>query len=105
MTTNTNYVHVVEQTLEEKIKMYMKCTKKQLAEMLAYRDKIYEGKPLTVISLDFHKWVDLNFIKAENFEVNGFYIPLNDRSQRLTLEDLKERFVRPEYSSYIYPIK
>lgn len=32
--SNINYLQVVQQTREEKIKMYMKLTKKQLAEML-----------------------------------------------------------------------
>ena len=31
-------VQVVKQTHEEKVAMYMKCKKKQLAEMLATRD-------------------------------------------------------------------
>ena len=36
---NVNYVQVVRQTWEERFKMYMKCTKKELASMMAERDK------------------------------------------------------------------
>ena len=35
-------VQVVKQTHEEKVAMYMKCKKKQLAEMLATRDDYKE---------------------------------------------------------------
>ena len=35
----TNYVQVVRQTWEERFKMYMKCSKKELASMMAERDK------------------------------------------------------------------
>ena len=35
-------VQVVKQTHEEKVAMYMKCKKKQLAEMLATRDDYEE---------------------------------------------------------------
>lgn len=31
---NANYVHIVEQTHEEKVKMYMKQPKKKIVEML-----------------------------------------------------------------------
>lgn len=31
---NTNFMQVVEQTYEEKVAMYMKCTKKELIAML-----------------------------------------------------------------------
>ena len=34
-----NYMRVVRQTWEERFKMYMKCTKKELASMLAEQDK------------------------------------------------------------------
>ena len=34
-----NYMQVVEQTDEEKLQMYMKCTKKELAEMLIESNK------------------------------------------------------------------
>ena len=36
---NVNYVQVVRQTWEERFKMYMKCTKKELASMLAEQAK------------------------------------------------------------------
>ena len=36
---NVNYVQVVRQTWEERFKMYMKCSKKELASMMAERDK------------------------------------------------------------------
>ena len=36
---NINYLQVVRQTLEERFKMYMKCSKKELASMMAERDK------------------------------------------------------------------
>ena len=34
-----NYIQVVRQTWEERVKMYMKCSKKELATMMAERDK------------------------------------------------------------------
>ena len=40
-------VQVVKQTHEEKVAMYMKCKKKQLAEMLATRDDYDEINPNT----------------------------------------------------------
>ena len=36
---NVNYVQVVRQTWEERFKMYMRCSKKELASMMAERDK------------------------------------------------------------------
>lgn len=36
-----NYTQIVPQNYEERIKMYMKMSKKKLAEMLAARDSIY----------------------------------------------------------------
>ena len=36
---NVNYIQVVRQTWEERFKMYMKCTKKELASMLAEQAK------------------------------------------------------------------
>lgn len=40
-TNNINYSQIVNQTFEEKVRMYMKtCTKKELAKMLAMRDII-----------------------------------------------------------------
>ncbi len=39
-------MRLLEQTREEKIKMYMKLTKRELAEMLANANKALEGKPL-----------------------------------------------------------
>lgn len=37
---NANYVQIVPLTWDERFKMYMKCKKKDLATMLAERDKI-----------------------------------------------------------------
>ena len=39
---SVNFMQVVEQTYEEKMKMYMKCTKKQLCEMLIECNRILE---------------------------------------------------------------
>ena len=36
---SANYVQIVRQTWDERFKMYMKCSKKELATMLAERDK------------------------------------------------------------------
>lgn len=36
----TNYIQIVEQTDEEKLKMYMKFTKEELAKMLIQANKI-----------------------------------------------------------------
>lgn len=45
---STNYVAVVPMTFEEKVKMYMRCTKIELARMLAERDRLYDGRIETV---------------------------------------------------------
>lgn len=45
---STNYVAVVPMTFEEKVKMYMRCTKIELARMLAERDRLHEGRIETV---------------------------------------------------------
>ena len=39
----SNFVHVKEQTDEEKLKMYMKSTKKELAEMLLHANKLLDN--------------------------------------------------------------
>jgi hypothetical protein len=44
---NSNFVQIVKQTHEEKVAMYMKCKKKELAEMLATRDDYDEINPST----------------------------------------------------------
>ena len=41
-------MQIAEQTDEEKLVMYMKCTKKQLAEMLIQCNKILDTIPKTV---------------------------------------------------------
>lgn len=38
-------IQVVQQTRKEKVKMYMKCKKKQLAKMLAERDEVDATRP------------------------------------------------------------
>jgi len=38
-----NYMQIVEQTDEEKLAMYMKCKKKQLAKMLIQCNKIIDA--------------------------------------------------------------
>ena len=37
--SNVDYIQVPRQTWEERFQMYMKCTKKELASMMAERDK------------------------------------------------------------------
>lgn len=44
-------VQEVEQTREEKIAMYMKSTKKQLAEMLVECNKYLRDKPIEICNL------------------------------------------------------
>ena len=39
---NENFVQIIKQSHEEKVAMYMKCKKKELAEMLATRDDYNE---------------------------------------------------------------
>ena len=54
---NVDSVQVVRQTWEERFKMYMKCSKKELASMMAERDKYmcpdackeFEPKVYTVV--------------------------------------------------------
>jgi hypothetical protein len=38
----TNYIQVVEQTQEEKIAIYMKCSKKELIEMLLENQRLVD---------------------------------------------------------------
>jgi len=42
---NVNYVQIVPMTFEEKVNMYMKCSKLELAKMLAERDRIEQLVP------------------------------------------------------------
>ena len=44
---NTNYSQIVNQTVEEKFRMYMKHSKKELARMLANRDLLDLNIPVT----------------------------------------------------------
>lgn len=39
---NENLMQIIKQSHEEKVAMYMKCKKKELAEMLAIRDDYNE---------------------------------------------------------------
>ena len=43
--TTAGYCQVVPMTFEEKVKMYMRCTKLELARMMASRDHIDELRP------------------------------------------------------------
>lgn len=51
---NANYVHIVEMTHEEKVKMYMKCTKKNLVEMLIECNRLLP-KPSVVTTKNVYK--------------------------------------------------
>lgn len=53
-----NFIQIVPLSREEKIKMYMKLTKKQLAEMMAMRDEIEEhnDKPIQPYVPDMPKF-------------------------------------------------
>ena len=48
----SNFMQVIEQTDDEKLKMYMKCTKKELAEMLIQCNKILDNQLGTTIYID-----------------------------------------------------
>lgn len=41
----TNYQQILPMTFEEKVNMYMKCSKLELAKMLAERDRIEQNFP------------------------------------------------------------
>ncbi len=43
---SNNYLHIVEQTDEEKRKMYMKCSKAELVSMIIQKEKL-ESLPVT----------------------------------------------------------
>ena len=43
-----NYMQIVEQSHEEKMVMYMKCTKKKLAEMLINCNDLLDNKLLNI---------------------------------------------------------
>ena len=45
-----NYMQIVEQTHEEKVKMYMKCTKKELISMLLQNQMLLENFTLPLVS-------------------------------------------------------
>lgn len=53
-TNSVNYFAVVKMTREEKIKMYMKLPKKQIAEMLATCNEILENRPIEVFPAWFN---------------------------------------------------
>ena len=47
----TNYMQIVEQSHEEKMAMYMKCTKKKLAEMLIACNDYLSNKSLEITDM------------------------------------------------------
>jgi hypothetical protein len=52
---NTNIMQIVEQTDEEKLTMYMKCKKEQLAKMLIQCNKIIDSNIFPYVSsLDYY---------------------------------------------------
>lgn len=53
-----NFMRIAEQTDEEKLKKYMKCTKKELAKMLIESNRIIQSYPL-------HQPVDLGMIGSD----------------------------------------
>lgn len=47
---NTNYMAIIPQSHEEKLKMYMKLPKKELAEMLIQANLMLDTKPFIYVS-------------------------------------------------------
>jgi len=56
--SNVNYFHVKEQTKEEKIAMYMECSKEQLIEMLLENQRINEMFIKPKYSGNFNKIIE-----------------------------------------------
>ena len=59
---STNYSQIVQQSIKDKIDMYMKLSKKKLAEMLANRDLLDSQRPIQIYprqqGTSCHSWND-----------------------------------------------
>jgi len=56
---STNFMQVVKQTKEEKMKMYMKLPKKKLAEMLIEANRVIQSRPLEVCNIPVYNDLDI----------------------------------------------
>lgn len=85
---NTNYSQIVNQTVEEKFRMYMKHSKKELARMLANRDLLDLSRPVTpyVASWPTHcrSWED-----CTNPQFDCINCPLRNRGGSAPVNNLR----------------
>ena len=85
---NTNYSQIVNQTVEEKFRMYMKHSKKELARMLANRDLLDLNRSITpyVASWPTHcrSWED-----CTNPQFDCINCPLRNRGGSALVTNLR----------------
>lgn len=68
----TNYSQIVQQSIEDKISMYMKLPKKKLAEMLANRDLLDSQRPIQMYPIQ-----QRTFCRSWNDCTNPFHDCIN----------------------------
>ena len=67
----TNFLQVVPMTFEEKVKMYMKCSKLELAKMLAERDRLdYVPQPQSPYESGYHITCDTDQVATRSISVS-----------------------------------
>lgn len=68
--SNVEYSQILPMTFEERVEMYMKCSKLELAKMLAERDRLGMDAPTFIPSMPHYSPWWLNPVTCENADIS-----------------------------------
>ena len=98
-------IQIIEQSHEEKVEMYMKCTKKELTEMLIESnrqlDTAIKNWNIPVVTTSYLYLVDYKWSGGSGVYRHEKKILKFDSIEDITINNIKERVSGQKYSEYI----